>query len=172
MDNTLIASTGKAVTISALGAEALGVLYDLRWGLLLIVALIAADFWLGIAASLRRKEEFRFSRAGRRTCNKFAEYFTFMVIGALLGLAIFEPLGVAGHVATAGLCLSLGCLFEVDSIAGHVCDLHGITARFSLKRFVIALLKRRHADVGEAVEEAIGKVESGERKEESGPSGL
>lgn len=155
MDKTLISSAGKAVTITAFSEEAVAVLYDLRWGLLLIVALITADFWFGIAASLRRKEEFRFSRAGRRTCNKFTEYFTFLVVGALLGLAIFEPLGVAGHVATAGVCLGLGCLWEVDSIAGHVCELHGIQTRFSVKRFLIALLKKKAADVGEAVEEGL-----------------
>jgi len=155
MDKTFISSTGQAITITAFSQEAISVIYDLRWGLFLIVALIAADFWLGIAASLRRREEFRFSRAGRRTCNKFAEYFTFLVIGALLGLAIFEPLGVAGHVATAGVCLGMGCLFELDSIMGHVCDLHGIKSRFSIKRFLIALIKSKNADMGEAVEEAM-----------------
>ena len=51
--------------------EALGVLYDLRWMLILIAVLIVADFWYGLSESLQKKEHFRFSRAGRRTCTKF-----------------------------------------------------------------------------------------------------
>lgn len=72
----------------------------------------------------------------------------------MLGLAIFEPLGWASHVVTAAIGLGFGCIWELDSIIGHVCVLHGIENKFSIKRFIIALMKKKNADIGEAVEEA------------------
>lgn len=152
----MAASTGKAVVVGTMGGEALGALYDLRWMLVLIVVLILADFWFGVSESLRKREHFRFSRAGRRTCNKAVDYLTYLILGSVLGLAIFEPLGWATHTTTAAVGLGFGCVWEIDSIVGHVCALHGITNRFSVKRFIIALLKRKDDDVGEAVEEAWG----------------
>lgn len=154
--NNMAASTGKAVVVGTMGGEALGALYDLRWMLVLIVVLILADFWFGVSESLRKREHFRFSRAGRRTCNKAVDYLTYLILGSVLGLAIFEPLGWATHTTTAAVGLGFGCVWEIDSIVGHVCALHGITNRFSVKRFIIALLKRKDDDVGEAVEEAWG----------------
>ena len=154
--NNMAASTGKAVVVGTMGGEALGALYDLRWMLVLIVVLILADFWFGVSESLRKREHFRFSRAGRRTCNKAVDYLTYLILGSVLGLAIFEPLGWATHTTTAAVGLGFGCVWEIDSIVGHVCALHGITNRFSVESFIIALLKRKDDDVGEAVEEAWG----------------
>ena len=54
---------------ATMGSEALDVLYDLRWMLVLIVVLIVSDFWFGVSDALNKHKEFRFSRAGRRTCN-------------------------------------------------------------------------------------------------------
>ena len=48
-------------------------------------------------------------------------------------------------------------MWEVDSIVGHVCELHGVKNRFSIKRFIIALMKKKDEDIGEAVEEAMKK---------------
>lgn len=140
---------------SAFSAEALQVVYDLRWMLMLVVVLIVTDFWYGLSESLQKKEHFRFSRAGRRTCNKFMDYVGYLLLGTVFGLGIFEPLGIASHVTTAAIGLAFGCVWEVDSIVGHVCALHGIKNRFSVKRFIISLLKRKNRDVGEAFEESI-----------------
>lgn len=139
----------------AFSVEALQVLYDLRWMLALIVVLIVADFWYGLSESLQKREHFRFSRAGRRTCNKFMDYVGYLLLGTFFGLGIFEPLGIATHVTTAAVGLAFGCVWEVDSIVGHVCALHGIRNRFSVKRFIISLLKKRNPDVGEALEETL-----------------
>lgn len=150
-----------------LGGEMTGVLYNLRWMIILAVALILCDLWWGISASRYRGERIRLSRAGRRTFNKLVDYLTYLLLGALFGLAIFEPLGLAGHTATAALGMGLGCLFEVDSIVGHVCELHGVTKRFSLHRFVLSLLKARRRDIGEAVEDALEDT-GGDGAERSG----
>ena len=154
--SNITTTTGKAIVVGTMGGEALSALYDLRWMLVLIVVLILADCWFGVSESLRKREHFRFSRAGRRTCNKGVDYLTYLMLGSVLGLAIFEPLGWATHTTTAAVGLGFGCVWEMDSIVGHVCALHGIKNRFSVKRFIIALLKKKDDDVGEAVEEAWG----------------
>lgn len=68
---------------------------------------------------------------------------TYLIIGALIGMAIFEPLDMATHTVTAAVALGLGCLFELDSIIGHVAAIHGSRWRFSLKRFVVAFVKKK-----------------------------
>lgn len=156
MVNNMTASAGRAVVVGTMGGEALTALFDLRWMLVLIVVLIVADFWFGVSESIKRHEHFRFSRAGRRTCNKAVDYMTYLILGSVLGLAIFEPLGWATHVTTAAIGLGFGCIWEVDSIVGHVCGLHGIENRFSVKRFIVALIKKKDRDMGEAVEEGFG----------------
>lgn len=155
MVNNLTTGTGKAVVLGTMGGEALSALFDLRWMLVLIVVLIVADFWFGVSESLHKHEHFRFSRAGRRTCNKAVDYITYLILGSVLGLAIFEPLGWATHTTTAAIGLGFGCVWEVDSIVGHVCELHGVKNKFSVKRLIIAIIKKRDADVGEAVEEVL-----------------
>lgn len=155
MDTNITTSTGKAIVVGIMGNEALTALFDLRWMLVLIVVLILADFWFGVSDSLRKHEHFRFSRAGRRTCNKAVDYITYLILGSVLGLAIFEPLGWATHVTTAAIGLGFGCIWEIDSIVGHVCSLHDIENHFSIKRFIISLLKKKNEDVGKAVEEAM-----------------
>lgn len=155
MVNNLTTGTGKAVVLGTMGGEALSALFDLRWMLVLIVVLIVADFWFGVSESLHKHEHFRFSRAGRRTCNKAVDYITYLILGSVLGLAIFEPLGWATHTTTAAIGLGFGCVWEVDSIVGHVCELHGVKNKFSVKRLIIAIIKKKDADVGEAVEEVL-----------------
>lgn len=155
VNNSMAASSGKAAVITTMGGEALTALYDLRWMLVLIVILILADFWFGVSESIKKHEHFRFSRAGRRTCNKAVDYLTYLLVGALLGLAIFEPLGWTNHTTTAAVGLGFGCIWEIDSIVGHVCALHGIKNKFSVKRFIIALIKRKDKELGEAVEDAM-----------------
>ena len=144
---------------ATMGSEALDVLYDLRWMLVLIVVLIVSDFWFGVSDALNKRKEFRFSRAGRRTCNKAVDYLTYLLLGAILGLAIFEPLGVTTHTVTAAVGLGLGCLWEIDSIVGHVCSLHGVTNKFSVKRFLINLLRKKYPEVGDAVSESLDEPE-------------
>lgn len=155
LSNSIANSTTNATIITTMGGEALTALYDLRWMLVFIVVLILADFWFGVSESIKRHEHFRFSRAGRRTCNKAVDYLTYLLVGALLGMAIFEPLGWAGHTTTAAVGLGFGCIWEIDSIVGHVCALHGINKKFSVKRFIISLIKKKNEDVGEALEDAM-----------------
>lgn len=153
--NSITASGTKATLVGTMGGEAMSALYDLRWMLVFIVVLILADFWFGVSESLKKNEHFRFSRAGRRTCNKGVDYLTYLLVGALLGMAIFEPLGWATHTTTAAIGLGFGCVWEIDSIIGHACALHGVKNKFSVKRFIILLIKKKDREVGDALDEAL-----------------
>ena len=97
------------------------VVFELRWMLAFIVAMIIADFVLGIIDSVvKRGEDFRFSRAGRRTMCKFIEYNSYLVIGFMLGIAILQPVGICSYTVSAMCGLGLAFVFEFDSISIYV----------------------------------------------------
>lgn len=124
--------------------EIKGVVFELRWMLAFIIALIIADFVLGIIDSVvKRGEDFRFSRAGRRTMCKFIEYNSYLVLGFMLGIAILQPVGICNYMISSvgGLCLAI--LFEADSIKDHVCAIHGIENKFSVKKWLVEYLKKK-----------------------------
>lgn len=73
---------------------------------------------------------------------------TYLIIGALIGMAIFEPLDMATHTVTTAVALGLGCLFELNSIIGHVAAIRGSRWQFSLKRFVVSLVRKKNEDLG------------------------
>lgn len=136
--------------------EYLEVLYNLRWPILVIFALILTDFWSGLAASVRiRHEDFRLSRALRRTLVKACEYVALIIFAAILTKGIFEPLFGTQPATGGAVGAAFALICEGDSILSHLCDLHGIKSRFSVKRFIVAYLKRKNQDAGEALEDAI-----------------
>lgn len=141
--------------------EYLEVLYALRWPILVIFALIVTDFWSGLAASVRiRHEDFRLSRALRRTLVKTCEYIALIIFAAILTKGIFEPLFNVLPVAGGAVGAIFAVICEGDSILSHLCDLHGIKSRFSVKRFIVAYLKRKNPDAGTALEEALEEEQS------------
>jgi len=163
------------------GNEVMSALYSIRWGIVLCVVMVVTDFWWGYNENNMKYKEavekndkpdmdkyrFRLSRAGRRTVNKFIDYLTYTLVGAILGLAILEPYGIATHVQTAAAGIGLGCLFDLSSIVGHICYVHNIKVSKNdifgfLKNFIIKLVKKKSTDVGEALEETIN-----ENKDES-----
>lgn len=148
------------------GAEAISALYDLRWMLVLMVALICGDFWFGLketrmhrekAKTKRQRDEykFRFSRAGRRTLNKAVDYLTYMLLGCIIGYAVTEPLGIATHIATASIGAGFACIFELSSILGHVFALKNLKVHFDLRKFIFKIVKIKNEDIGEALDESI-----------------
>ena len=113
------------------------VVFELRWMLAFIIVMIVADFVLGIIDSVvKRGEDFRFSRAGRRTMCKFIEYNSYLVLGFMLGLAI---------------------VFEFDSIMEHICVIHGIKNKVSIKRLLVGYIKKKYNAAGEIIEEVTAE---------------
>lgn len=130
------------------------VIFELRWMLALIVAMIFADFVLGIIDSVsRRGEDFRFSRAGRRTMCKFIEYNSYLVLGFTFGIAILQPLNVCSYTVSSMCGLGLAIIFEFDSIMGHICVIHGLENKVSIKHLLVAYIKKRYKVAGEIIEE-------------------
>lgn len=163
----------QGLTWALLGSEAIGVFYDLRWMLMCTAVLIITDFWWGTKETQRRyadtgdeKYRWRFSRAGRRSLNKCIDFLTYLLVGATLGMAIFEPLGVCSHTASGAMALALGALFDISSIIGHVCYLHGISTKGGilniLWRVLTRVAKRRCDAIGDVMEEAGKEFGNGE----------
>lgn len=161
----------------AFGAEAVQIIYEARWLLLVVVLCVAADFWYGWGDSRKRyarakakgdktvmaQYRWRPSRAWRRTFNKLSDYLMWTILGAVVGYALLRPLGVnymiGGIAATA---IAIGC--EANSICSHFFYLHGIrieqkTVGGFIKAFAVAFAKRKDRDVGEALEEAMEESE-------------
>ena len=130
------------------------VVFQLRWMLVFIVVMIIADFVLGIIDSVvKRGEEFRFSRAGRRTMCKFIEYNSYLVLGFMIGIAILQPVGVCSYTVSAMCGLGLAIVFEFDSIVDHVCNIHGIKNRVSIKRILVSIIKKKYGVAGDIIDE-------------------
>ena len=145
---TTTQSLFKTLMIGLFG-ECTQIIYDLRWMILLAIILILSDLWFGISASRLQKIEIRKSRAGRRTLNKIVDYICYVLLGAVLGKAIGEPYGMNPIVVSITVMVICYC-FEVDSIYGHICEIHGIKKRYSILRILFKLLTLKFKDVGEA----------------------
>ena len=97
------ATVTAVVAANAFYAELTAAVYELRWMILAVVVLVVADFVTGLTASVRLKgEDFRFSRAGRRTGAKLLEYFGYLIIGVALGKGL-EPLGMFTYMQFSAL---------------------------------------------------------------------
>lgn len=129
--------------------ECTQIIYDLRWMILLAIILILSDLWFGISASRVQDIVIRKSRAGRRTLNKLVDYICYILLGAVIGKAIGEPYGVDPIVVSITIMILCYC-FEIDSIYGHICEIHGIKKRYSIWRILFKLLTLKFKDVGEA----------------------
>lgn len=151
--NTIAPQLAVAGAYSFVG-EIKEVVFELRWMLVFIVVMIVADFVLGIIDSVvKRGEDFRFSRAGRRTMCKFIEYNSYLVLGFMLGMAILQPVGICNYTVSAMCGLGLAIIFEFDSIMDHICVIHGIKNRVSIKRLLVGYIKKKYNAAGEIVEE-------------------
>lgn len=136
------------------------VVFQLRWMILFIIAMIIADFVLGIIDSVvKRGEDFRFSRAGRRTMCKFIEYNSYLVLGFMFGIAILQPVGVCSYTVSAMCGLGLALIFEFDSIVEHICNIHGIKNKISIKRILVGYIKKKYATAGNIIEEVTKEQE-------------
>lgn len=151
MDNVTETTTQSLFKTSMIGlfGECTQILYDFRWMILLAIILILSDLWFGISASRVQGIAIRKSRAGRRTLNKLVDYICYILLGAVIGKAIGEPYGVDPIVVSITVMVICYC-FEVDSIYGHICEIHGIKKRYSIWRILFKLLTLKFKDVGEA----------------------
>lgn len=151
IDNVTETTTQSLFKTSMIGlfGEGTQIIYNLRWMILLALILILSDLWFGISASRVQGIVIRKSRAGRRTLNKLVDYICYILLGAVMGKAIGEPYGVDPIEVSITIMILCYC-FEVDSIYGHICEIHGIKKRYSIWRILFKLLTLKFKDVGEA----------------------
>lgn len=145
---TTTQSLFKTFTVGILG-ECTQILHDLRWMILLAVILILSDLWFGISASRVQGIAIRKSRAGRRTLNKLVDYICYILLGAVIGKAIGEPYGVDPMVVSITVMILCYC-FEIDSIYGHICEIHGIKKQYSIWKIIFKLFTFKFNELGEA----------------------
>lgn len=136
-------------SLIGLFGECTQILYDLRWMILLAIILILSDLWFGISASRVQGITIRKSRAGRRTLNKLVDYICYILLGAVIGKAIGEPYGVDPMVVSITVMILCYC-FEVDSIYGHICEIHGIKKQYSIWKIIFKLFTFKFNELGEA----------------------
>lgn len=151
IDNVTETTTQSLFKTSMIGlfGECTQIIYDLRWMILLAIILILSDLWFGLSASRLQKIEIRKSRAGRRTLNKIVDYICYVLLGAVLGKAIGEPYGMNPIVVSITIMVICYC-FEIDSIYGHICEIHGIKKQYSIWKIIFKLLTLKFKDVSEA----------------------
>lgn len=145
---TITQSLFKTSMIGLLG-ECTQILYNLRWMILLAIILILSDLWFGISASRVQGIAIRKSRAGRRTLNKLVDYICYILLGAVMGKAIGEPYGVDPMVVSITVMVLCYC-FEIDSIYGHICEIHGIKKQYSIWKIIFKLFTFKFSELGEA----------------------
>lgn len=151
IDNVTETTTQSLFKTSMIGllGECTQILYDLRWMILLAVILILSDLWFGISASRVHGIAIRKSRAGRRTLNKLVDYICYILLGVVIGKAIGEPYGVDSMVVSITVMILCYC-FEIDSIYGHICEIHGIKKQYSIWKIIFKLFTFKFSELGEA----------------------
>lgn len=155
MNNTLDSVTETTAqslfktSLIGLFGECTQILYDLRWMILLAIILILSDLWFGISASRVQGITIRKSRAGRRTLNKLVDYICYILLGAVIGKAIGEPYGVNPILVSITVMILCYC-FEIDSIYGHICEIHGIKKQYSIWKIIFKLFTLKFKELGEA----------------------
>lgn len=153
--------TGTAVNNSVrIGTASMGVfigeistlLWNVRWLMLLAGVLIIVDLWLGVHKSISNNVDIRASRALRRTMMKIADYLCVVILGAVVGKALGEPLGCSAIVIAVVL-MSIACLCELDSIISNWGEIKGVKINFF--KIVLALVGYKRKELGKALKGTI-----------------
>jgi hypothetical protein len=155
--------TGTAVNNSLrIGTASMGVfigeistlLWDMRWLMLLAGVLIIVDLWLGVHKSISNNVDIRASRALRRTMMKIADYLCVVILGAVVGKALGEPLGCSAIVIAVVL-MSIACLCELDSIISNWGEIKGV--KINVFKIVLGLVGYKRKELREALKGTITK---------------
>lgn len=153
--------TGTAVNNSLrIGTASMGVfigeistlLWDMRWLMLLAGVLIIVDLWLGVHKSISNNVDIRASRALRRTMMKIADYLCVVILGAVVGKALGEPLGCSAIVIAVVL-MSIACLCELDSIISNWGEIKGV--KINVFKIILGLVGYKRKELREALKGTI-----------------
>lgn len=166
-DRGVVANIGKGATLATLGTELVTLIYEMRWLFILSIVLVMCDLWFGISESRKNGVEIRFSRACRRTMNKIVDYCCYLLISGILGLALSSPFGVSA-LEVATIVILFCCVWELDSIYGHICVINDVPKELSIRVLFCKLLKVKYSKVGKAIEEAKDEAKGIQTKKTEG----
>lgn len=147
----------RKVMIMPMTVEFIEMFHNLRWMIGLAMVLIIADFWFGINESKYLHKSIRRSRACRRTFNKFIDYILYISMGALLGKAFGTPFGWDPMVISA-IVMILCYGFEIDSIYGHICVIHGIKTHISIWKILFMIITLRFKSLQNILNDMANQV--------------
>lgn len=147
----------RKVMIMPMTIEFIEMFHNLRWMIGLAMVLIIADFWFGINESKYLHKPIRRSRACRRTFNKFIDYILYISMGALLGKAFGTPFGWDPMVISA-IVMILCYGFEIDSIYGHICVIHGIKTHISIWKILFMIITLRFKSLQNILNDMANQV--------------
>ena len=151
-ERSVINGMARATGIVVMSSEVVAIVYDMRWWVMASICLIIVDFWFGVSESKFSGKDIRKSKACRRTMNKVVDYLCYLMIAGVLGMAM-EPMGI-NPLKLATIVMILTSAWELDSIYGHVCVLHGVEKDFSIRKFLVGLFKRKNEAIRDAADEA------------------
>lgn len=171
----------RGMGITLFGAPMIALMREEWYILLLVLLLVIGDFRLArrecavrrAAADangekLKEKFRWRFSRAWRRTLNKYVDYLVLCTVGLSLGAALLSPLwGVERYWGAVGAGIII-TIIEGKSMLSHFLYLHasGVDADKAegkllafVRTFAVFFAKKKNEEVGEALEEALNAAE-------------
>lgn len=107
--------------------ELMNIMMEIRWWIFSAFVLVMADLWFGVRVSKMKGIKIRYSSAGRRTLNKFVDYFLYILIGTSLGMSLYQsfPDSAINPILVSSIILIFCYAFEIDSIYDHICYLKG-----------------------------------------------
>ncbi|WP_302029804.1 phage holin family protein [Bacteroides finegoldii] len=144
----------RTISSSVFVGELYALMWDMRWLMLFILILIIVDMWYGVSKSIKRGEEFRKSRCVKRFLLKCGDYICLLILGAVLGKAIGEPLGVSALIVSVIVVL-IGCLAELESIKSNYCETKGIHKDINVFKLLLVLIGFKSKELEKALEESI-----------------
>lgn len=130
--NSITAAAAAAITPFLDGLQSL-----VGWAIVAII-LTFADLRFGIAASKKRGEKIRGSRAARRTINKVVDYICWIAIAWALGGSFGKIFDVP---LLAAIVMLVVCSIEISSIFDNYFEYKGINKKFNIWKFFSRLLR-------------------------------
>lgn len=124
-----IFSSTVLIFLSDIASDIIG----LRWFIFTAFVLLVCDLRFGVEAAKIRGEVVRFSRAMRRTLNKFVDYLCWLFIAGSIGRAFGDPFEL--HLLTAGV-LVLIYGIELNSCFSNYFEARGIRKRVNVFKWV------------------------------------
>lgn len=145
-------STGMSLSFFA---ELQALVWDMRWLILLCVALIIVDLRFGIENAQVHGETIRRSRAIRRTVNKFIDYLCWLLFAGIFGMAFAKHFGW-NTMLVVDMVMIVACLAEIDSILQNYAQARGIEG-FSLRALIAAIIRGKNKALGDVIDNVAKK---------------